>query len=48
GNHPVLIPAAQAPRPGLYEVEVKQATPHMLFGEVVGSQEAATIPLVMA
>lgn len=48
GNHPVLVPASQAPRPGLYQVVVKQATPHMLFGEVVGAQEAATIPLVMA
>lgn len=48
GNHPVLIPAAQAPVPGLYQVEVKQATPHMLFGEVVGAREVATIPLMMA
>jgi tRNA-2-methylthio-N6-dimethylallyladenosine synthase len=48
GNHPVLVPASQAPRPGLYQVEVKQATPHMLFGEVVGAEEPATIPLMMA
>jgi tRNA-2-methylthio-N6-dimethylallyladenosine synthase len=47
GNHPVLVPAGQAPRPGLYQVEVKQATPHMLLGEVVGA-EAAPIPLMMA
>lgn len=48
GNHPTLVPAVQAPRPGLYPVLVKQATPHMLFGEVVGAQELATIPLLMA
>jgi tRNA-2-methylthio-N6-dimethylallyladenosine synthase len=48
GNHPTLIPAAQAPRPGLYQVAIRQATPHMLFGEVVGAEEPATIPLVMA
>ncbi|MBO1437042.1 tRNA (N6-isopentenyl adenosine(37)-C2)-methylthiotransferase MiaB [Meiothermus sp. CFH 77666] len=48
GNHPTLLPAVQAPRPGLYQVVVKQATPHMLFGEVVGAQEPATIPLLMA
>jgi tRNA-2-methylthio-N6-dimethylallyladenosine synthase len=48
GNHPTLIPAAQAPRPGLYQVAIRQATPHMLSGEVVGAEEPATIPLVMA
>lgn len=48
GNHPVLVPASQAPRPGLYQVVVKQATPHMLLGEVVGAEEPATIPLMMA
>ena len=48
GNHPVLVPAAQASRPGLYQVEIRQATPHMLFGEVAGAAEAATIPLMMA
>jgi tRNA-2-methylthio-N6-dimethylallyladenosine synthase len=48
GNHPTLIPAAQAPRPGLYQVAIRQATPHMLFGEVVGAEEPATIPLMMA
>ncbi len=47
-NHPTLLPAVQAPHPGLYQVVVKQATPHMLFGEVVGAQEPATIPLLMA
>lgn len=48
GNHPVLVPASQAPRPGLYQVVVKQATPHMLLGEVVGAEEPSTIPLMMA
>jgi tRNA-2-methylthio-N6-dimethylallyladenosine synthase len=48
GNHPTLIPAAQAPRPGLYQVAIRQSTPHTLFGEVVGAQEPATILLVMA
>lgn len=48
GNHPTLIPATQAPRPGLYQAVIKQASPHMLFGEVVGAQEPATIPLMMA
>jgi len=48
GNHPVLVPASQAPRPGLYQVVVKQATPHMLLGEVVGAEEPAPIPLMMA
>ncbi|ADH63986.1 RNA modification enzyme, MiaB family [Allomeiothermus silvanus DSM 9946] len=48
GNHPVLVLASQAPRPGLYQVVVKQATPHMLLGEVVGAEEPATIPLMMA
>lgn len=47
GNHPVLVPASQAPRPGLYQVVVKQATPHMLLGEVVGAEEPSTIPLMM-
>jgi tRNA-2-methylthio-N6-dimethylallyladenosine synthase len=48
GNHPVLLPAAQAAGPGLYPVQIKQATPHLLLGEVKGSQQAATIPLMMA
>jgi len=48
GNHPVLVPAHQAPTPGLYQVEIKQATPHLLFGEVVGAREPAPIPLPVA
>ncbi len=34
GNHPVLVPAHQAPGPGLYRVRVTEASPHLLFGEV--------------
>ncbi|NJK45236.1 MAG: hypothetical protein HC933_14015 [Pleurocapsa sp. SU_196_0] len=34
-HHPVLLPAAQAPQPGLYRAVVKHGTPHMLYGEVV-------------
>jgi tRNA-2-methylthio-N6-dimethylallyladenosine synthase len=48
GNHPVLIPAHQAPTPGLYQVEIKQATPHLLFGEVVGATVPGPIPLPVA
>ena len=48
GNHPTLLPTAQAPRPGLYQAIIQQATPHMLLGEVIGAQEPATIPLLMA
>lgn len=48
GNHPTLLPAIQAPRPGLYQAVIQQATPHMLIGEVIGAQEPATIPLLMA
>lgn len=48
GNHPILLPANQAPRPGLYQALIKQATPHMMFGEVLGSEEPTTIPLMMA
>ncbi len=47
GNHPVLVPAVQAPEPGLYQVEIKQATPHLLYGEVVGSTAPTTIPLTV-
>ncbi|MDX2008332.1 MAG: tRNA (N6-isopentenyl adenosine(37)-C2)-methylthiotransferase MiaB [Meiothermus sp.] len=48
GNHPIVLPAAQAPTPGLYQALIKQATPHMLFGEVAGTEQPATIPLMMA
>jgi tRNA-2-methylthio-N6-dimethylallyladenosine synthase len=34
GNHPVLLPASQAPVAGLYRAVVEHATPHMLFGKV--------------
>lgn len=33
-NHPVLLPAAQAPRPGLYRAVIEEATPHQLLGQV--------------
>ncbi len=36
GNHPVLVPAEQAPEPGLYRVRIAEASPHLLFGEVTG------------
>ncbi len=34
GNHPILLPAAEAPGPGLYRARIEHATPHMLFGRV--------------
>ena len=43
-----FVPASQAPVPGLYPVEIKQATPHLLFGEVVGAEAPAPIPLPVA
>ncbi len=45
---PCSSPASQAPVPGLYRVEVKQATPHLLFGEVVGAEAPLPIPLPLA
>ncbi|WP_457637037.1 tRNA (N6-isopentenyl adenosine(37)-C2)-methylthiotransferase MiaB [Oceanithermus sp.] len=33
-NHPVLLPAASVPGPGLYRARIEQASPHMLFGQV--------------
>lgn len=48
GNHPVLLPSSQVVGPGLYQAVIRQATPHLMFGEVAGAQAAATIPLVMA
>jgi tRNA-2-methylthio-N6-dimethylallyladenosine synthase len=37
GNHPILLPAAEAPLPGLYRAVVEHATPHMLFGRVTAT-----------
>ena len=34
GNHPILLPASEAPGPGLYRARIEHATPHMLFGKV--------------
>ena len=41
GNHPILVPAAQAPAPGLYLATVEHATPHNLFG---GAARAVRVP----
>lgn len=46
-NHTVLVPADQVERMGLARVQVEQATPHTLYGSVVGSRRAS-VPLVMA
>lgn len=46
-NHTVLVPAEQVQRMGLQEVLVKQATPHALYGEVVGSRPRG-VALAMA
>jgi len=35
GNHPVLVAAEKVAGPGLYRVRVTEASPHLLFGEVV-------------
>ena len=48
GLHRLTSAASQAPVPGLYQVEIKQATPHLLFGEVVGAEAPAPIPLPVA
>lgn len=48
GNRAVLLPADQAPTPGLYRAVVRQATPHLLIGEVEGVAAPATVPLLMA
>jgi tRNA-2-methylthio-N6-dimethylallyladenosine synthase len=46
GNHPVLLPASQAPVAGLYRAVVEHATPHMLFGKVTETiQQAGFVPL---
>jgi tRNA-2-methylthio-N6-dimethylallyladenosine synthase len=46
GNHPVLLPASQAPVAGLYRAVVEHATPHMLFGKVTQTiRQASFVPL---
>ena len=48
-NHTVMVPAGQLRRLGLHRVQIETATPHTLYGQVVGSERAAgAIPLVMA
>jgi len=46
-NHTVLVPKEQVTRLGLYPVTIEQATPHTLYGSVVGAERTA-VPLVMA
>jgi tRNA-2-methylthio-N6-dimethylallyladenosine synthase len=41
-HHPVLLPASEAPMPGLYKARVTHATPHMLFGSVVETLRVAS------
>ena len=37
GNHPVVVPKALgADRAGIYSVKIAHATPHMLYGQIVG------------
>jgi tRNA-2-methylthio-N6-dimethylallyladenosine synthase len=46
-NHTVLVPKDQVRRLGLHHVAVDHATPHTLYGSVVGAASEA-LPLVMA
>jgi tRNA-2-methylthio-N6-dimethylallyladenosine synthase len=46
-NHTVLVPKTQVHRLGLHQVVVEQATPHTLYGSLLGN-EPARVPLVMA
>ncbi len=46
-NHTVLVPADQVTRMGLARVRIEQATPHTLYGSVVGAR-SSTVELVMA
>ena len=39
-NHPVLLPVAEVGEPGLYRAVIEQASPHMLFGKVLGKVAA--------
>lgn len=48
GNRAVLLPYDQAPTPGLYRAVIRQATPHLLMGEVEGAATPNTLPLLMA
>ncbi len=46
-HHTVLVPKDQVRRMGLHQVHVDHATPHALYGRVVGADVEA-LPLVMA
>lgn len=46
-NHTVLVPREQLRRMGLTDVRITHATPHALYGGVVGASPDA-VPLVMA
>ena len=46
-HHTVLVPSEQVTRMGLYAVRVDHATPHTLYGRVVGS-EGSGVPLPLA
>jgi tRNA-2-methylthio-N6-dimethylallyladenosine synthase len=46
-QHTVLVPKDQVRRLGLHAVRVEQATPHTLYGTVVGADVNA-VPLLMA
>jgi tRNA-2-methylthio-N6-dimethylallyladenosine synthase len=43
GNHPILLPATQAPTPGLYRAVVEHATPHALMGRLAEATELAEV-----
>jgi len=46
-NHTVLVPKAQVAKMGLHRVKIDTATPHTLYGTVVGHR-TESIPLMMA
>ena len=46
-HHTVLVPREQVTRMGVHQVKVQSATPHTLYGNVLGYEPEA-IPLVMA
>jgi tRNA-2-methylthio-N6-dimethylallyladenosine synthase len=49
GNHPILLPAAEAPLPGLYRTRIEHATPHMVFGKVTETiRTSQVVPVINA
>ena len=42
-HHPILLPAIEAPMPGLYRARVEHATPHMVFGKVTETIRTSSI-----